>query len=1055
MCIVPIMFLVVCHCSGRITAPLHVSTVTAAQYPIGIDIDAFGNVLYTEFFSCTVVRLANGSPPTVIAGSSGSCGFADGIGITARFLYPCGIARVGDSNTLYIADENNHRVRVLDLTTNAVTTLTGSSEGYGNGPFVSALFNAPTDVHYHVGQNSEKVLYIVDFGNSLIRKAALATGNVTTVASVADPLFGCLNKNGTLLFLATNVQTIVRVDIAGEAATTVAGSSGVAAFLDGVGTEARFSSPRGVTFNEDETVIYIGDWKNHRVRRIQLSNWSVTTTAGSGNVSSVDGQLLTSTFQALAQIRWHCDYRTTTCGIIATEYVANGSIRWIPISQGTVTMSLSLATNGRSATATETVLASSSALSATESSGSSCTQSVLPSSSLPQLRTISTVAETSSMTQWFCNRSAAREMAVSLVAFQASGISSLILHANTTPLAGAAVTTFALLHAATSASYAAAAAQDTQSAPVAIVRSQPIDRIFLLQAPTVACNLSIRSSSPLLHYFVNEVNKTSMHASSATRSRDGTWHEVIVQPPTAGWVADSTFPLLRDFEFSLLVTFGCGDIGTMLSVQVAVPSPGVPRKLADYLRSGTTSILFVSVLATGAISGSVLARVVVTDSIAMCSANDVGSGGVMDLGLVICEESPELIEARSAIVSNVVLVASVLAVLLTLSASYWFALNSMNKGSVMPGYGGVTPMIDVMTGVFLLPSSILPVVTSVIPSTAAAATFLAARVASSACVAVDVVLIFLGALLVAAPVSAISKFIFVAPSKWNCVATQDGRAPRNGVVNLTLAWRNAVRRNWKWRATDDAHIASLRPAWIVLLEYRVLWYAAAEMMFLVAISSLAVIGGLSVYDDVLCRGCSAAVVLLLALQFVVLCVWRPFTTLFSLIFNAATTGLTFVSVAAQLLFLLTSSSSTSGLWLLEASAVCNLLVLGACLVKMTLDAVALWRAVRRRTDRFCFSKETVHASSATSLSATGDTPTIADHNALMKLKKMMMNPEESPPVSLTMDHDNQNLFILDTERPADFESMFWDDSGRAKGTSQAEHELNILLSIPDSGQDNA
>ncbi|CUG04906.1 Hypothetical protein, putative [Bodo saltans] len=62
----------------------------------------------------------------------------------------------------------------------------------------------------------------------------------------------------------------------------IAGYYGVPAYQDGIGTMARFSDPRGVAFNADETAIYIGDWSNRRLRRIQISNMSVTTVAGTG-----------------------------------------------------------------------------------------------------------------------------------------------------------------------------------------------------------------------------------------------------------------------------------------------------------------------------------------------------------------------------------------------------------------------------------------------------------------------------------------------------------------------------------------------------------------------------------------------------------------------------------------------------------------------------------------------------------------------------------------------------------------------------------------------------
>ncbi|CUG76509.1 transmembrane protein, putative [Bodo saltans] len=95
---------------------------------------------------------------------------------------------------------------------------------------------------------------------------------------------------------------------------------------------------------------------------------------------------------------------------------------------------------------------------------------------------------------------------------------------------------------------------------------------------------------------------------------------------------------------------------------------------------------------------------------------------------------------------------------------------------------------------------------------------------------------------------------------------------------LRFLLRRATKRSWKWRAVIPSDAESLRPAWVVLLEYRVLWYAPLDTMFLIAVSSLAVVAGLDVTNEALCRGCSAAVVVLLALQVGVLCAWRPYTT---------------------------------------------------------------------------------------------------------------------------------------------------------------------------------
>ncbi|CUF57866.1 membrane-associated protein, putative, partial [Bodo saltans] len=321
------------------TSLLMVSTLASQYYPAGIHVDDNGTVVYSSRDGCTISRLPRGGSVSVIAGVTSVCGFKDDVGTAARFYYPCGIARI--SSLLYIADEYNNRIRVLDLTTYSVSTLTGSSPGSLDDPFPSALFYTPTDVH-HFSTPAVSVIYILDYTNNAVRKADLRSKIVSTVATVTNPVFGCLNRNGTLLFLANDAQTIVRVDISGGTSVIIAGYAGSSGYQDNRGTMARFYDPRGVAFNADETAIYIGDWKNYRLRRIQLSNMSVTTVAGTGAISSINSLPRASTFQGFAQIIWYCDRLPTVCGIMAAEFAASGNIRWIPFTQGTVTTSSSI-----------------------------------------------------------------------------------------------------------------------------------------------------------------------------------------------------------------------------------------------------------------------------------------------------------------------------------------------------------------------------------------------------------------------------------------------------------------------------------------------------------------------------------------------------------------------------------------------------------------------------------------------------------------------------------------------------------------------------------------
>lgn len=110
-------------------------------------------------------------------------GDADGPGRDARFDGPVGIAiqsrhlsrGAGRAAVLYVADSRNHRIRVVSHA-GEVTTLSGSVEGYADGPIAEARFRYPCGVA--VGPDG--AVYVADTGNHRIR--VVRSGTVTTLA---------------------------------------------------------------------------------------------------------------------------------------------------------------------------------------------------------------------------------------------------------------------------------------------------------------------------------------------------------------------------------------------------------------------------------------------------------------------------------------------------------------------------------------------------------------------------------------------------------------------------------------------------------------------------------------------------------------------------------------------------------------------------------------------------------------------------------------------------------------------------------------------------------
>jgi hypothetical protein len=157
---------------------------------MGVASDGAGSLFVTAYEDSTIgkVVLATGAV-TILAGTPGQSGSSDGIGASARFSLPTGIAsdRAGQ---LFVTDQDNQTIRKVIIATGEVTTLAGSPRqlGSSDGIGASARFALPTGVASDGAGN----LFVADSGNHTIRKIALGTGAVTTVV-------GSPNRKGVVL----------------------------------------------------------------------------------------------------------------------------------------------------------------------------------------------------------------------------------------------------------------------------------------------------------------------------------------------------------------------------------------------------------------------------------------------------------------------------------------------------------------------------------------------------------------------------------------------------------------------------------------------------------------------------------------------------------------------------------------------------------------------------------------------------------------------------------------------------------------------------------------
>ena len=101
---------------------------------------------------------------------------------------PGGGITLDDQGNLYVADTYNNRIRKIDLAAGTVSTVagTGTLDFSGDGgPAVAATFRQPRDLEFRAGR-----LYIADTDNHRVRMIDLATGIIQTVAGNGQGAFG-------------------------------------------------------------------------------------------------------------------------------------------------------------------------------------------------------------------------------------------------------------------------------------------------------------------------------------------------------------------------------------------------------------------------------------------------------------------------------------------------------------------------------------------------------------------------------------------------------------------------------------------------------------------------------------------------------------------------------------------------------------------------------------------------------------------------------------------------------------------------------------------------
>lgn len=198
-------------------------------------------------------KISNLGVVSIFAGSVfGVKGAEDGISTSATFTEPTAVTIDTLTNDVFVLEREGRRIRKINLQ-GVVSTFAGSGIPRGqDGVGIDASFRWPQGIIMDQSESRGRHLYVSDRGMHAIRRVNSITGAVTTIA-------GGIIKNASY-------------------------ESWYFGDEDGVGTNAAFFNPWGISIDQTTGLIYVSDFGNHLIRVINPTTRNVTTLAGNRDI---------------------------------------------------------------------------------------------------------------------------------------------------------------------------------------------------------------------------------------------------------------------------------------------------------------------------------------------------------------------------------------------------------------------------------------------------------------------------------------------------------------------------------------------------------------------------------------------------------------------------------------------------------------------------------------------------------------------------------------------------------------------------------------------------
>lgn len=261
------------------------ATQALLNFPSAVVVDKAGTLFIADTLNHRIRRV---DPQTgiiqTVAGTGQTKWSGDGgAGISATLNEPVALALQGTH--LYIADQSNNRIRMLDIETQVITTVAGTGDSGYNGdgmPAIDAGLAGPSGL----ALDREGNLYVADTFNGRIRMIAKETGIISTIVgdesefryerganeratALSRPYGIALTSGGHVLITDSDNHLLREWDPQKKEMSLLAGT-GQATFSgdEAIPSECALNFPFGVAVDSWGHVA-IADTFNHRIRFIR------------------------------------------------------------------------------------------------------------------------------------------------------------------------------------------------------------------------------------------------------------------------------------------------------------------------------------------------------------------------------------------------------------------------------------------------------------------------------------------------------------------------------------------------------------------------------------------------------------------------------------------------------------------------------------------------------------------------------------------------------------------------------------------------------------------